>query len=132
MEVCLTAVILGCVGFGIYLLYINGYVPVQSKRALFFVGSMGLRKRCNARFQSTTGIIRRVIRWKQPRTVTFCFTGKITKGRVDAFVLDKKKQVLLTLNPECPTGQLYVEGKVRYYLSIRFEKADGDYEIKWD
>lgn len=132
MEVVLTAVLLGCIGLGIYLLYLNGYIPVQSKRAWVFIGSMSGRNQCSASFQSTTGTVRRVIRWKQPRTITFRFTGNITDGSVNVFVLDRNKQVLLMLNPECPSGELYVQSKERYYLNIKFQNADGDFLVKWD
>lgn len=133
MEIFLTAIILGCVGTGIYLLYINGYIPVQSKRALVFIGSMGGgRKQCSASFQAATGTIQRVIRWKEPKAVTFCFTGNITKGSVNVFVLNRGKQVMLVLNSDCPTGTLYAQPKERYYLKIRLEKAKGDYQISWD
>lgn len=133
MRIVLTAVILGCVGLGIYLLYLNGYIPVQLTRAWVFIGSMGGgRKRCSASFQATTGTIQRIIRYKESKLVTFCFTGNITDGSVNAFVLDRNKQVLLTLNSASPTGKLQMEANQRYYLKIKFQQADGDYQIQWD
>ncbi len=126
-------IILVCICAGLYLLYINGYIPVQSKRALVFIGSAwGSRNQSGASFQSATGTIQRVIRYKESKSVTFSFTGDITDGDVEAFVLDRNKQVLLTLHSGCSTGKLWMESKQRYYLKIRFQHASGAYRIKWD
>lgn len=133
MEIIVTTAILVCVALAVYLLYINGYIPVQAKRALVFVGSMGGgRKQCSAEFEVATGTIQRVIRFREPGTVTFRFAGNITKGSVGAFVLDRKRKVLLRLDSECPTGKVYMEMKDRCYLVIKLQKANGNYLIRWD
>ena len=58
-------IILFCmIGILSYLLYINGYMVVASKRALMFLSSKRGRK---AMFSSCTGYIKRVIKFKNSK-----------------------------------------------------------------
>lgn len=133
MGQLLPAAAIAAAALGAYFLYTNGYLPVQSKRALVFAGSMGAGGRqCYAGFTACTGYIRRVLKFRDTGEVRFLFTGRISKGSVDIFVLDRDKKPLLILNPSCPTGTLRAEKGARYYLMVRFDGADGDYQLEWE
>lgn len=117
---------------GMYWLYCNGYLAVQSKQARIFVGSMGMgRDFCHATFHSCTGYVWRVLKCREEKVVTFTLGGNIEKGSVKVFLLDRHRQVLLALSTACPTGQLPMTPGVRYYLRVEFQGADGNYWLNW-
>ncbi len=124
--------IVALLGAGMYGLYLNGYVAFQRKAALCFMGNICAGgNQCHAQFQSCSGFVQRVLRFRNQKMVSFSFDAEVSKGSVSVFVMDRNKQILLVLNSDCPTGSLPVNRKERYYLRITFEKADGACRLKW-
>ena len=122
------------VGLGVllYVLYDRGYLPVKSMSAIHFIGNMcaGTNK-ASAAFGSATGQIMRVLRFKESKPYEFTFKGKISKGTVQAYVLENNKISELVLDDECPSGILNAVKGQRYYLTIRFQNAAGEYTLTW-
>lgn len=114
-----------------YLLWINGYMVLNTKRAVLFVGSARGDHRCKINFISCSGSVKKVIKFNESRSYIFHFKNIITRGTVSVELLNKNKEVKLKLNPSIPTGVLIVDRKERYYLVLRFDKADGEYELTW-
>ena len=54
--------------------------------------------------------------------------GDVSKGSIHVIIENKNKETILDLTPEIKTGMLTVDEKCRYYLMLKFEKADGVYE----
>ena len=123
------------IGLGVllYVLYDRGYLPVKSMRAIHFIGNMGTgTNKASAAFGSATGQIRRVLRFKESKPYEFTFKGKISKGTVEACVLESNKIPELVLNDECPSGTIHAVKGQRYYLVIRFQNASGEYTLTWN
>ena len=122
------------IGFGVllYVLYNQGYLPLKSMSAIHFIGNMGAgTNNASAAFGSATGQIRRVLRFKESKSYEFTFKGKISKGTVQAYVLESNKIPELVLDNECPAGTMHAVKGQRYYLVIRFQNATGEYTLTW-
>ena len=113
----------------VWLLYINGYMVVGSKRAVSFVGSDRGRR---ASFTACTGYIKRAVRFSESRTLHAALSLTLTKGAVYAELLDDRKQPLLRLDADCPDGSIFVEKGRRYWLIFHFQSATGDYFLRLD
>lgn len=110
-----------------YVLYINGYMILTSKRAMMFIGTQRGKE---ARFTVCTGYIRRVIKFEESREYEFTFNAELSKGNVSVELLDaSKKRVLFLKENRC--GKVSVEAGKRYYLMIRFESSTGSYQLDW-
>ena len=123
------------IGLGVlfYVLYDRGYMPVKSMSAIHFIGNMGAgTNKASAAFGSATGQIKRVLRFKESKPYEFTFKGKISKGTVQAYVLESNKIPELVLDSECPSGIVHAVKGQRYYLVIRFQNASGEYTLSWE
>ena len=120
--------LLRLIGILSYLLYINGYMVVASKRAFMFLGSKRGKK---AMFSSCTGYIKRVIKFKESKVYHVNFGLELEKGEVALELLDEKKQIILSLNGN-DTSEIEVESRKRYYMILRFKSATGNYEVTWE
>ena len=114
---------------GMWLLYQNGLMVVNSKRAVSFVGSDRGRR---ASFTACTGTIRRIVRFPQSKNLRMVFSPVLTKGSVAVELLDDRKQPLLRLDETCPTGSISVKKGQRYYLVFHFQSATGEYSLQMD
>lgn len=124
-----TIILLLFIGIVFYLLYINGFLSIQSKRAVLYIGSL---KGNSARFSSCTGSSKRVIRFRDSRTYCVFFDCELSKGDVLVEILNSAKQPMVCLNSSIPNGIINVEKVKRYYLLIRFQSATGRYTLSWD
>mgnify|MGYP003292195590 CR=1 FL=1 len=121
-------ILFGLIGILSYLLYINGYMVVTSKRAFMFLGSKRGKK---ALFSSCTGYIKRGVKFKESKPYHIDFKSELEKGEVTLELLDAKKQILLSLNGS-EASEIKVENGQRYYMIIRFKSASGNYEVAWE
>ena len=124
-----TILLLLFIGIVFYLLYINGFLTVRSKRAILYIGSL---KGNSARFSSCTGYSKRVIRFKDSRTYCVFFDCELSKGDVSVEILNSAKQTVVCLNCNTPYGRIDAEKGKRYYLLIRFQSATGRYTLSWN
>ena len=122
-------ILLLIIGIVFYLLYINGFLTVQTKRAILYVGSL---KGNSARFSSCTGYSKRVIRFRDSRTYCVFFDSELIKGNVSVEILNSAKQTVVCLNSNIPNGSINVEKGKKYYLLIRFQSATGSYTLSWN
>lgn len=70
-------------------------------------------------------------RFRESRTYEFTLEAQLSKGNVEVILLDKKKQQLLKLNRQSPSGKLELDAKNRYYLRWDFKGATGKCELHW-
>lgn len=125
----LTILFLAALSVILYLQYRNGYIHVQSKRAVMYIGSIGDR---HATFTSCTGYTKRVVRFKESGKIRFTFLPELSAGSVTAEILDAKKQIVLRLSSAKANAEIPVEAKKMYYLVIRFQSATGSYQLDWE
>lgn len=121
-------ILLVFIGILSYLLYINGYMVISSKRAFMFLGSERGKK---AMFSSCTGYVKRVVKFKESKVYNIDFKLELEKGEVALELLDEKKQIILSLNVN-DTSEIEVESRKRYYMILRFKSATGNYEVTWE
>ena len=114
---------------GMWLMYQNGLMVLNSKRALSFVGSDRGRR---ASFTACTGTIRRILRFSDSKTLRVVFSPVLTKGSVTMELLNSQKQSLLLLDETHPTGSIPVEKGQRYHLVFHFQSATGEYSLQMD
>ena len=113
-----------------YLLYCRGIVGSRCIAAILFVFWPG-RSADKATLDSCTGWARHVGRFRESRTYEFAFDAQLSKGGVEVFLLDQKKQPLLKLNQKFPNGKITLDGNSRYYLRWEFQSATGKCELHW-
>lgn len=73
-------IILICLGILFYILYMQGFLVINSKRAVMFMGSIRGKSNCKARFTMCSGSMKRVIRFEENRTYNFSLNSKLTSG----------------------------------------------------
>ena len=118
---------------GIWLLYDNGYLVAQSKRALTFIGSgIGTAKYFQFQFTGCTGFASRVLRVQESGSYSFDLDAVLSKGTVRFTVLDAKKNPLLTLTPEQNRGNAILENGQRYHIRMDFDHASGTTKASWE
>lgn len=114
-----------------YVLYINGFMIWNNRRALMFIGSLRGDGACKARFNVCSGVMKRVIRFKESKVYHFNLDINLTEGSLEVRVLDKDKNVVVLLDHNTCEYELMVESKKRYYLVFEFKKASGEYVLEW-
>ena len=114
-----------------YLLWINGYMIMNMKQAVLFTGSLRGKNNCEITFSSCSGYVKKVIKFKECRRYAFYLSCNVSKGNISVAIENKNKETLLTLTPATRTGSLTIDEKSRYYLVLKFEKADGQYKLEW-
>lgn len=119
-------------GILFYVLYIYGYMVINAKRAVKFIGSIRGYDSCKATFTSCDGYMKRVMRFEENKTYRFKLQSELTRGAMSVEILDSNKQKLLELNSTQLSDSLDVYKGERYYLVVRFQAASGKYELKWN
>ena len=110
-----------------YLLYINGYMIINVKKATLFLGK---ERGKYARFASCSGYMKRVIRFKENREYEFSFETELEKGEVSVELWGNKQEKVLSMTNQ-GSQIVMLEGKKRYYLILKFESATGSYHVDW-
>ncbi len=126
MNIIVFIIILAIIGLIYYLLYINGILIMQSKRAIRF---MGKNKGMAATFTSCDGQIKRVIKFPKTQRYTFVLKSELSKGQMNAVLLDDKRKQLFCLSQGDHVKSLDIESGKRYYLVFTFRSASGKYEF---
>lgn len=80
---------------------------------------------------SCTGWVKHMGRFSESRTYKFTLDTQLSKGDVEVTLLNAKKESLMRLNRQSPTGTIDLDAKNRYYLRWKFEGATGKCELRW-
>lgn len=118
--------------FLFYLLWINGYMIISRKTSILFVGSLRRKSRCKVKFKSCNGYIKKVIKIRESRNYIFTLNSNITNGNFSAEIKDRNKKILLQLDKNNPESSINLDKNCRYYLVLRFENADGKFDLTWN
>ena len=110
-----------------YLLYINGYMIINAKKASLFLGK---ERGKYARFASCSGYMKRVIRFKESREYEFSFETELEKGEVCVELWNGNQEKVLVLSNQ-GKQVISVDNKKRYFLILRFVSATGSYHVDW-
>ena len=116
-------------GVAFYLLYINGFVVMTSKRAVMYVGS---KRGKAAKFSSCSGYTKRIIKVQETKQYRFSLDCNLTAGTILVEVLDASKKPILSLNETHRCAAVDLEKGKRYNLIVRFKAASGDYVLDWN
>ena len=112
-----------------YILYINGFLILNSKRAIMFVGSARGKK---ATFTSCTGYTKRVVKFQESKKYRFELNAVLSKGDVQVELSEYGGKEVLQLNSQVQSCEVFLEKGRRYYLTVRFQSASGKYELIWE
>lgn len=115
-----------------YVLYINGYMITGSKSAKAFVGKNRGTNAYWTQFVDCSGELKKVARFRKEKEYKFFLDVGLSYGNVAIELLDKEKNVIMSLTPETPEGSITVDKKQRYYMVYKFENATGSYEMRWE
>jgi len=115
-----------------YVLYINGYMISGSKSAKAFVGKNQGTNAFWTQFVECNGTLKKVAKFRKSKEYKFHLNAGLADGAVSVELLDKEKQVVMSLTPEQPDGNITVDKKQRYYMVYKFENATGSYELTWE
>jgi len=129
MKTILALVVVLLISLIFWLLYRNGYLVTRSMHAVSFTCGLGGKK---GSFSGCTGMLRRVVRFKEARPYRFEFGVLLKKGEVYAELWDSKGNVLFTLSQETPRAEITPDPAARYTLVYHFEKATGRFAIDWE
>ena len=121
-----------CLAILFYILYMQGFLVINAKRAVMFMGSIRRKSDCKAKFTMCSGSMKRVIRFEEDKTYNFSLNSKLTSGEMEVKILDSSKQPVITLDSNNPKANLDADRKQRYYLVFLFESATGSYELRWE
>lgn len=80
---------------------------------------------------SCTGWVKRRGRFSESRTYEFTLDTQLTKGEAEVMLLGAKRERLMKLNRQSPTGKIDLAAKNRYYLRWEFEGATGKCALRW-
>ena len=117
---------LGCV---LYLLYINGYLVTNRKKAVMYIET---RRGTHATFSACTGYTKRMVRFKESRLYHFTLSSELTKGKLSVELLHSEKHQIMCLNENQRNADLAIDKNKRYYLVVRFHSATGNYALHWN
>lgn len=112
----------------VYFLYIGGFAVSKRIRAVLFVFRRG-KDTDKATIDSCTGVVKYIVKVRENRTYEFALDCQLANGDAEVSLLDRKKQRLLKLNSQCPTGKAELAGKSRYCLCWNFKSATGKCEL---
>ena len=116
-------------GVGFYLLYRNGFLVMNSKKAVMYAGS---KRGKAAKFSSCSGYTKRIMKVQESKQYRFMFDCNLTAGTVSVEVLDASKKPILSLDETHRCAAVDLEKGKRYNLIVRFKAASGDYVLDWN
>lgn len=120
--VLLIAVLVGLFVF----LYNQGYMVINSKSAVSFIGSAS---GSGASFTSCNGYTKRIVRFPSDGIYTYIFDAQLSKGDMSVELLDSAHKKIMQLNCTNRSASVCVEKKKTYYLIINFKSATGRYTL---
>ena len=116
---------------GFYLLYVNGYLTINAKKAVSFLGSIRGNCRCQARFKSCDGYMKRVVKFNENRLYNFFLDCDMNKGYMTVELWDTNKHKLMCLKDNMQNAGVNVQKKKKYYLVFKFKSATGSFDFSW-
>ena len=119
-----TIAIFAALLLALYVLYQFGLITLDVKRSTVYIASQ-LSSR--ARYRSCTGTVRRILRFREAKSVSFTLNASLEKGTVTVDISGGDQHLLL--DAENPSATLSVQPGVRYTQIIRFNDATGEHTI---
>ena len=127
---------LGAMAGGLgYFLYLNGFLVINAKTALLYIGSprFGMRRNfTKAKFSSCSGDVKRVICLRKAGRYSFTFLSSTTKGTVFVEIQGRERNVNATLDRNNPRAVIETDQMKRYRVATRFVLADGECMLFWN
>ena len=114
----------------IYILYCQGFAVLRRTSAIMIVFRRG-KNADKATLDSCTGWVKHAGKFCESKTYEFFLDAQLSKGNAEVILLDRKKQLLMKLNPQFPVGKIELDVRNRYYLRWEFKGATGKCELRW-
>ncbi len=113
-----------------YLLWVNGYLAINAKRAVLYVGNGG-KNFSGATVKGCTGYVKRVFKMKNSGTYQFNLELVEDCGEIIVILQDKLKNDIAIFDSQRTEKSLYMEGNEIYYLKFTYKKASGTVKLSW-
>lgn len=116
-----------------YLLYRNGFLVLNTKRALVYIGSprIGKNRNClKATFSVCNGSIRQFLRLKKACRYRFVLASDTTKGSVCVRIRGRGEAA--ELNAGNPSAVIETDAAGKCCVIVQFTRADGNYALCWE
>ena len=110
--------------------YLRSIAVSKSIAAILFVFRPG-RDADRVTLGSCSGWVKHMGRFSESRTYKFILDTQLSTGEVEVILLDAKKELLMKLNRQSPSGKIDLDAKNRYYLRWAFKGATGKCELRW-
>lgn len=117
-------IIILCLCIAFYVLYRNGFMLINKKKALVFIGSLYGKNDWKLQFSDCNGYIKRMIKFDEGQ-YTFTLDKKLDKGEVYVELIDNNKNVIRISND---TIELK---KDRYTMIYYFKETSGRIRLLW-
>lgn len=117
-------IIILCLCIAFYILYRNGFMLINKKKALVFIGSLYGKNDWKLQFSDCNGYIKRMIKFDEGQ-YTFTLDKKLDKGEVYVELIDNNKNVIRISNN---TIELK---KDRYTMIYYFKETSGKIRLLW-
>ena len=117
-------IIILCLCIAFYILYRNGFMLINKKKALVFIGSLYGKNDWKLQFSDCNGYIKRMIKFDEGQ-YTFTLDKKLDKGEVYVELIDNNKNVIRISNN---TIELK---KDRYTMIYYFKETSGRIRLLW-
>lgn len=111
-------------------LYLQSVMVSKSIAALLFVFRPG-RDADRLTLDSCTGWVKHIGYFPESGTYTFTLDTHLSKGTVEAALLNREKRQLMRLSPQCPAGGLDLDAGNRYSIRWELSGVTGHCELRW-
>lgn len=108
----------------LFVLYQCGLITFDIKRSTVYIATQLCSR---ARYRSCTGTVRRILRFREAKDVSFSLNASLEKGTVTVEISGGAQHLLL--DAENSSGTLSVRPGVKYTQVIRFSDATGEHTI---
>ena len=112
-----------------YILWTRGFMVMQAKMAVAFIGKRG-NNYWGAAFTSCTGYTKRVIPLEKGKQYRFLYDENLSGGIISVEINCGKNVVRKFDNINVST--LLNVGEGIYTVTTKFKKASGEYTLKWE
>ncbi len=112
----------------LYILYIRGFLYIQAKSAVTYIGSGRKPGHRGRSVISCSGYVKVVLPLEKGKTYKFTLEKELTNGNITVEIKQKDNKVTIKKDNG---SAVFTVGKGVVRLTTHFQKASGVYRLKW-
>lgn len=114
----------------LYFLWINGYMSLNVKRAMLYIGKRGKNYR-GATVDSCSGYVKTVFKVKESRNYQFALDLTQEKGNIFVEIHGSNKECAEIFDYNNKEKTIFLDCNKRYYLKFNYKQATGNVKLSW-